>query len=90
MEDIIYIAAQTCGYSFEDVVGRSKKERLSIVRQLIWRMLYQLGMSYSKIGHMFGRSHANIIYGVNRVCGMISIGDILTKELSNKVNEAVM
>ena len=90
MEDIVLIAAQLCGYSFDDVVGRSKRERLSIVRQLIWRMLYQSGMSYGQIGEMFGRSHVSVLYGVNRVEDMVSIGDRLTVELSRKVDEAVM
>ncbi len=47
-------------------------------------------MSYGQIGEMFGRSHVSVLYGVNRVEDMVSIGDRLTVELSRKVDEAVM
>ncbi len=90
MEDIIYIAAESCGFSFDDVTGRSRRECLSVVRQIIWHRLHGWGMSYGQIGEMFGRSHVSVLYGVNRVEDMVSIGDRLTVELSRKVDEAVM
>lgn len=67
MESKIKHLAETCGYTYGDVTGSSRKEELTILRRMIWKRLAGEGFSYSKIGAEFGRKHNVIIYGIKKL-----------------------
>ena len=75
MEELIKILSEACGYSYDQIIGLSRKGDLPIARQVIWKTLCRRGSSYAEIGRIFGRGHSCIIHGIKHVNDLLSIGD---------------
>ena len=92
MDDKIKIMASACGYSYEEVVGRSRIVALALVRQLIWYRMRKSdtqGGSYATIGVLFGgRSHSCVLQGINHIKGLLYIGDKYVMEQYEKMEIA--
>ena len=88
MEDLILLMAKACGYNYEDIMRRPGNSRVSMTRQIIWYKLFHIKVSYTEIGAYFGATHANIMYGVNRIRDLMTVRDRLVGELMEKVDQA--
>ena len=66
-ETVIRQTAYDFGYSYEDVIGRSKISDLPHVRRVAIGRLRRRGMSLTQIGAaMGGRDHASIVYSLKK------------------------
>lgn len=52
----------------EDVLGKNRKEEISVARHIIWYVLhYNFGMSISELSKTFLRSKRSIFRGISRI-----------------------
>lgn len=88
MQDVIEKYAAACGFSFEEIIGTSRRLELSLVRQLIWKKLRDSMVSCSELARLFNRrSRSGIIHGVRRVGGLLEIGDRKTLEYQKRMDD---
>jgi hypothetical protein len=59
--------------------------KVSELRQLYWYILYQNGFGYSEIGRLCEKHHATVLFGVNRIVGLLSVKDLKVTALYEKV-----
>ena len=73
-----FLSSIAANYSLKvaDILSPSRKQQLVEVRQVVWYILYhQEKKNYTRIGRMFKRDHATILYGVKKVESLRAIGD---------------
>lgn len=61
------IAKHVCaeaGMKIPDIMGRSREAHLCRVRELIWFIAHENGVSLPQIGRVFGRDHTTILNGL--------------------------
>jgi chromosomal replication initiation ATPase DnaA len=51
----------------EDILGRSKPERIVLARQMVYYILRQRGLTFKAIGAMMGRNHSTVVLGVSQM-----------------------
>lgn len=57
--------ADNLGVSYEDLIGRSRKRKLVVFRQMIWLEMQRAGKSLPEISSFFdNRDHTTILHGV--------------------------
>jgi chromosomal replication initiation ATPase DnaA len=65
MRDIAKEVADKHGFTLDDLMIRSRRQKLSIARhEAFYRMRYELNLSYPKIGSFFGMDHTSVMHGV--------------------------
>jgi chromosomal replication initiation ATPase DnaA len=71
--------AEEHGYTYEDVVGRSRKQKLSEARFSIYTYLNsKMKLSVTRIGKLLQKDHTSVMHGVKR-----------WKEMNGETNEQV-
>jgi chromosomal replication initiation ATPase DnaA len=73
---MIHQIAELTGYTAEEIAGYGRKNKQLVdIRHLYWMYLYDFGFTYQDIAKLSGgRNHATIIYGVNAMRNMLSVG----------------
>ncbi len=68
LEKLIAVLAQQQGYSYEAIVGPSRRRDLSAARDRVIAALKRLrpGLSYPELGDAFNRNHASIFWALRR------------------------
>lgn len=85
-KDVILSAVvKVSGFTFEQILGKSRYRPLSEVRQLTMKLLRNKGkMTYTEIGSYLNRDHSTILYG----CGLIE--DLLLQSWDLRQTEAAI
>ncbi len=78
METIKKITELT-GFNEKDLLGKSRKSTLTIIRQLHWKKMNESGYTLTEIAKIYDRDPSTIFYGINHINDLLSIGD---KEVS--------
>lgn len=78
METIKKITELT-GFNEKDLLGKSRKSTLTIIRQLHWEKMNESGYTLTEIAKIYDRDPSTIFYGINHINDLLSIGD---KEVS--------
>ena len=58
---------EDCGVCYRDVMGRSRKKRISNVRALAYLKFRQDGLTLPVIGRFFGRDHTTVMKVTNNM-----------------------
>lgn len=74
MIEFIKQCAEVCGFTYEEIIGESRCDKISVSRQVIWLELRQRDLTYEAIASAFGRTHSAIVKGVQRAKGLIYVG----------------
>ncbi len=63
-EQMLAEACRAAGITREDILGPSRRKRVSWPRQDLMLALFERGHSYCEIGRLFNRTHAPALHGV--------------------------
>ena len=74
-KETITILAECCGYSAEDVFGKSRASNIMLVKQTIWLLLHREKISLKSIAILFSRSSPSILSGIRHIEGLLEIKD---------------
>lgn len=86
---IIAATAEVYGVSVDDIIGRSRKRRITDARHMaIYLTRHKTLLSTTDIGDIFGRDHATVIHSINKVEGMLNF-DRLTTESYRLIIEKI-
>lgn len=78
--------AKAVGMPEQQILGRSREDNLADARHLYWKLLKEKrNYSLSTIGRLNDRTHATIKSGIEKVNGMLAIGDKVITEMWDKV-----
>lgn len=70
----------------EDIMSPCRDQHLVELRQCVWYVLYHREKkNYSRLGRFFNRDHATVLYGVNKVNNLISVGDYQMQKVLNSI-----
>ena len=58
--------AERAGWTWQQLAGNGKSQPLSRVRETVWTMLYDSGLSYPAIGELYGKHHTAILLACRR------------------------
>ena len=74
----------------EDVLGRSRTQKISQARQVVmYLLIYELEMSPTQVGRLLGgRDHATVIHGAGKVNGGINEDSQLRQDVLT-IKEAI-
>lgn len=62
--DVVREVSRATGVSVADIMGRSKKGRIAIPRQMVMYLMREMtGESFPQIGHYMFREHATVMHG---------------------------
>ena len=67
--------AKITGVSEEEILGRSRKQRISDARHLYFIVMLRNGFKNRDICRLNGVNHSTIIHGVNSFNGLLASGD---------------
>ena len=67
------------GISEEDILGKSRKQRISDARHLYFFVLRENGFSISDIARLSERNHATVIWGINSFKNLLGSGNLSIK-----------
>jgi len=76
--------SELTGISVDAILGRSRKKNIALHRAVYWRLLHDVGYSYSEIGRLNDRTHAAVMSAVKMVNDALSVGIVEIKEIVNK------
>lgn len=63
---VILVASHLTGFDPIYIIGRSRKTRVTAIRQLaMYKMKQRFGHSSKKIGAFFGRDHTTVLHAIN-------------------------
>lgn len=76
------IVCQACGdVTPEEVMGRNRSRRVSFARHLaMYLVLPKVGMTITKVGALFGRSHATVIHAQQVIDTFRSLPNVYGQE----------
>ena len=84
VERALSLAAKIAGVDVSVLTGRTRWYRPCIMRQIAAYWLYQeKGYTQREIGSVFCRDRTSVYHSINRIQGLLKVGDPLTKELWN-------
>lgn len=63
---IITNVAEAYGFTYQDIMGRSKTHELVVARHHCYDSLMRCGLSYAAAGRLMDRDHTTVIYGVRQ------------------------
>lgn len=62
-----------CGVSLDKLLDKSHDSEVALYRHMIWTQMYEYsGKSTAKIGALFNRNHATVLYGVKKIKSVMS------------------
>lgn len=73
------------GYTLQDIYSYNRDPKLATVRQLIWMDLREGGFTVDIIGKATKRRHSSIVIGLQRIKGLLQIGDNLANDMREKI-----
>lgn len=80
----IFEAVEKAGFTKEDIVGKSRKQPLALVRQVaIW--LARDGRTYEQLGKDFKRNHSACVHACKSIDSKLSYGDVQLDELMKRM-----
>lgn len=80
--------AERTGISVDDILGECRTVEIVAARHLYWKLLKEKrGYSLSTIGRLNDRTHATIKSGIEKVNGMLAVGDKFITEMWDKVKD---
>ena len=82
VERAMKLAAKIAGVSVEVLTGRNRWYRPCMMRQIAAYWLYkERGYTQREIGTVFCRDRTSVYHAVNRIRGLLKVGDRLTTDL---------
>lgn len=72
---IPYFVCQRLDVWLEDVLSRSKKHKIVLVRFIICYYLRQKFLTFEEIGKILGRNHATIVYALKQYDNLVATKD---------------
>jgi chromosomal replication initiator protein len=84
-DHVLEIVCQVCGdVTAEEVLSQSRAQRISFARHLAMCMLIpKAGMTTTKLGMLFGRSHATVVHAHKVIDEIMSLPRVYANE--NKI-----
>jgi hypothetical protein len=59
--------ARECGFALADILGPSRKKKLTLARQIGMWLALQTGLSFPVIGRMFNRDHTTVLHAKRKI-----------------------
>ncbi|MDR0887376.1 MAG: chromosomal replication initiator protein DnaA [Candidatus Nomurabacteria bacterium] len=73
--------------SASDILSTSRTKHIAEIRQLVMYIMYvDLGLSYPKIGHEFGKDHTTVLHSVRKIKKSLATNDAHIKEQVELIN----
>lgn len=80
--------ANVCGFTFDDIVGRSRVSELAMVRHLIILMCSEMfGTTLRGLGSLVNRNHATIIHAKDNANSLLGANDEMAVYYYDKIKE---
>jgi len=88
MKAMITDVEKITGVSAHEILGYSQTQRISLVRQLYWKLLHdKKEFSYTTIAKITDRTRSGICRGVLRANDLLEIGDRMATDLWEQMKE---
>lgn len=72
---------------FGDLKAEGRRAEISIRRQGVFYKMYLDNPNYTEIGRQANRTHATVLYGVERFSDLLSINDKIAVDIWRKLTE---
>ena len=90
IDKAMHVAAEIAGVTVRTLTSRNRWERPCMMRQIAAYWLHVVkGYTEREIGTQFCRDRSSIYHAVERITGLLAIGDKRTTELWNEFNERI-
>lgn len=89
-QNLLNVISFVSGQPEDAILGTSRSRGLVLCRHVYYHIAREkMGLKLAKIGSFFNRDHTTIIHGLNKVKDMISIGDEITIQFIDQVNNLI-
>lgn len=76
MNDLIIQYTQLKDIPIIDFIGKSREKDITLLRHIFFYVIRQAkGWKLKYIGSLFNRDHSTIVYGCNKIKGLLSVND---------------
>lgn len=89
-QNLLNVISFVSGQPEDAILGTSRSRGLVLCRHVYYHIAREkMGLKLAQIGSFFNRDHTTIIHGLNKVKDMISIGDEITIQFIDQVNNLI-
>jgi hypothetical protein len=89
-QNLLNVISFVSGQPEDAILGTSRSRGLVLCRHVYYHIAREkMGLKLAQIGLFFNRDHTTIIHGINKVKDMVSIGDDITIEFIEQVNNCI-
>lgn len=89
-QNLLSVISFVSGQHENEILGTSRARGLVLCRHVYYHIAREkMGLKLAQIGLFFKRDHTTIIHGLNKVADMISIGDEITCQFIEQVNNLI-
>ena len=89
-ENLLSVISFVSGLPEDAIRSQNRARGLVLCRHAYYFIARQnMGLKLAEIGEVFGADHTTVIYGVQKVKDMLSIGDEITSNFINNINSCI-
>lgn len=89
-QNLLSVISFVSGQHEDAILGTSRARGLVLCRHVYYHIAREkMGLKLAQIGSFFNRDHTTIIHGINKVKDMVSIGDDITIQFIDQVNNLI-
>lgn len=89
-QNLLSVVSFVSGLQEDAIKGTSRSRGLVLCRHVFYHIArHKMGLKLVNIGQFMGKDHTTIIHGLNKVSDMLSIGDEITVQFIEQVNNCI-